>query len=139
MKPAGPLFHAFAVVVVTGWLLLAAAWLLVTRKLPARWVLAAATLPFRRRHRATLAGFVAETGHCWKAAVRRGVPSDADLGSTLVVLEDGVPLPHGHAAHDDIRTLGGGRYSHWGDTIYFATPDGSDPRHNGRAYTVEER
>lgn len=139
MKPAGPLFHWFSVIVVSGWMLLAASWLLVRGRLPGRYVLQVGRAVFRRRYRGELADVRAEQGRCWVGTIRQGVPSDADIGSRLVVLEDGVPLPHPHAAHDDIRRLGQGRYSHWTSNVYFATSDDSDPRHNGRRYTVEER
>lgn len=139
MKPAGPLFHWFSVVAVSAWMLLAASWLLVRGRLPGHHVLQVGRAMFRRRHRALLAEFRPEQGRCFVAPIGKGVPSDADIGSRLVVLEDGVPLPHPHAAHDDIRRLGQGRYSHWTDNVYFATSDDSDPRSNGRRYTVEER
>ncbi|WP_154072559.1 hypothetical protein [Bradyrhizobium erythrophlei] len=38
--------------------------------------------------------------------------------------------------HKDIREQGGGRFSHWGDTIIFSTPDGTDPRTNGRVHSI---
>jgi hypothetical protein len=53
-----------------------------------------------------------------------------------VVLEDGVPFPMPHALHEDIRELGGGRYSCWHGSVLFSTPDGSDPNCNGRHYTL---
>ncbi len=52
------------------------------------------------------------------------------------VLEDGRPLGPAHALHDDIRSLGGGRFSFWAGTVYFSSSDGSDPRTNGRSYEV---
>jgi hypothetical protein len=139
MRPAGPLCHAFAVVGVSAWLLLGASWLLVRGRLPGRYVVQIGRAMFRRRHRGTLADFRPEQGHCFVAKIRDGVPSDADIGSRLFVLENGVPLARAHCPHDDIRRLGQGRYSHWTDNVYFATSDNSDPRSNGRTYTVEER
>ncbi len=57
--------------------------------------------------------------------------------SAACVLENGMPLPGpGNALHDDIRQVGGGRYSFWHDCVYFATSDNSDPRTNGRHYEV---
>jgi len=56
--------------------------------------------------------------------------------SRLQVLEDGVPLGPAHAPHSDIADEGGGRYSHWGDSLLFSSSDNSDPRTNGRAYHV---
>jgi hypothetical protein len=42
-------------------------------------------------------------------------------------LEDGVLIGPGHALHQDIRDLGGGRYSHWERMIYFSTSDNQPP------------
>jgi len=79
-----------------------------------------------------------EIGLAW--AVK--IPSDLGMGDTneaqsrssLVVFEDDKPLGPAHAPHIDIREVGGGRYSHWHDFLYFSTTDGSDPRINGRHY-----
>jgi SAM-dependent methyltransferase len=58
--------------------------------------------------------------------------------STAVVLEDGRPLAGpANALHDDIRRIGGGRFSFWYDYVYFSTSDNSDPRTNGRSYEIE--
>jgi hypothetical protein len=57
--------------------------------------------------------------------------------SQLLLLEDGHRLGPAHALHDGIRKQGGGRYSHWGDSVIFSAVDGSDPRTNGRSYSVE--
>jgi len=59
--------------------------------------------------------------------------------STLVLLENGKPLGPAHAVHDSIRKLAGGRYSHWTGMIRFSSSDGSDPRANGRTYSVARR
>jgi len=79
-----------------------------------------------------------EIGHCWKAPVGRRLISDRDGQSRLRLFEDGRELPHPHAAHDLIRTLGAGRYSHWGDAVFFSSSDNTDPSVNGRRYTVRE-
>src|SRR5262249_33644384 len=52
------------------------------------------------------------------------------------LLEDGKPLGPGDCLHDDIRKHGAGRFSFWGEQLYMSTPDGSDPRQNGRTYTI---
>jgi hypothetical protein len=85
-------------------------------------------LPIRHiRHEIGLA-YVAVTG-CRQASSHHG-PSSA------VLLENGISLPGpANAPHDDIRRLGGGRYSFWRSSVYFSTPDNSDPRANGRIYT----
>jgi pectate lyase len=64
--------------------------------------------------------------------------SDRESASFMEVFEDGRPLGPGHAPHEDVRRLGQGRFSHWGDRLYFSTSDNSDPRTNGRHYTVKE-
>ena len=85
------------------------------------------------------AEFVHDGGFCFTAKLRalpRG-DSEADpYGSTLRLLQDGVPQGPSHVAHKAIREVGRGRYSHWHDTLYFSAGDNSDPRTNGRAYDV---
>jgi O-methyltransferase len=61
---------------------------------------------------------------------------DLPLVSGLRVFEDDVELGPAHAGHQEIADLGGGRFSHWGNALYFSTSDGSDPRTNGRSYSV---
>jgi hypothetical protein len=56
--------------------------------------------------------------------------------SNLELKEDGRPLGPAHSQHADIRAKGRGRFSHWSDSLYFSTSDGTDPRMNGRAYTA---
>jgi SAM-dependent methyltransferase len=78
-------------------------------------------------------------GHCWRADLPR-LAHLADgmvalCRSPLVVYEDGVPLPTAHARHEEIRTQGGGLFSHWDDQVLFSTTDNSDPNTNGRSYT----
>ena len=81
-----------------------------------------------------------EVGKCYLVALPDAVDeaddSNHERRSTVVVLEDGKPLGKAHSVHDDIRKLGGGRYSHWGLYMMFSTSDGTDPRTNGRKYTV---
>lgn len=48
------------------------------------------------------------------------------------VAENGGPLRQGTA----IDTLAPGEYFIWRDEVYFASTDGSDPRHNHRTYSV---
>ena len=43
-----------------------------------------------------------------------------------------------HSLHQDIIEQGGGRFSHWNDCLYFSASDNSDPRTNGRSYSVAE-
>jgi hypothetical protein len=52
------------------------------------------------------------------------------------LLENGMPLRVPHASHDEVRNLGGGRFSHWNDTILFSTSDNSNPNETGRRYDL---
>lgn len=79
-----------------------------------------------------------ETGRCYTCAVPKGLLSDAEATSRLIVYEDGRPIGPAHSSHSDIREHGEGRYSHWSGWLYFSTPDGSDPRSNGRVYTYRD-
>ena len=46
--------------------------------------------------------------------------------SPLVLFEDDRPIGPPHASHADIRSLGGGRYSHWGNALHFSTAGHDD-------------
>jgi hypothetical protein len=59
-----------------------------------------------------------------------------DNASSLVVLEDERPLAGPHQAHTAIRSQGKGCYSHWGQYLYLSASDNSDPRTNGRVYSL---
>ena len=81
-----------------------------------------------------------ESGNVYYYAVP-GLASVADdngvpMRSKMVLLENGTPLPYPHSIYDEIRKLGKGRYSHWNTGIYFSSSDGSDPRTNGKRYTL---
>lgn len=54
--------------------------------------------------------------------------------SPLILREDGHEIGPAHVAHEQIRRMGGGRYSFWNGSLYFSTSDGSDPNTNGRRY-----
>lgn len=60
----------------------------------------------------------------------------ASSRSPLRLLENGRPIGQPHSMHHDIRTSGGGLYSHWNDYILFSTSDNSDPNANGRTYSI---
>ncbi len=86
-----------------------------------------------------------EAGHNTTAQVLVAVPFpyvvrwdtvDDPRASDGVITENGRPLGPGHALHDDIRTLGDGRYSLWAGGVYFSSSDGSDPATNGRRYAL---
>jgi len=65
-----------------------------------------------------------------------GDQTDRLARSDLRLYEDGRPLGPPSAQHADIREQGGGGFSHWQRYLLFSTPDHSDPRTNGRVYTV---
>src|SRR5205085_4818377 len=70
------------------------------------------------------------------ALAHPGDTNEAPSSSRLRLCEDGRRLGPVHSEHAAIASAGHGRYSHWGDTLYFSTIDGSDPNINGRRYTV---
>lgn len=53
-----------------------------------------------------------------------------------MLAEDDQILGAGHNLHSDIAQAGRGRYSHWGRLVIFSASDNSDPRTNGRRYTL---
>jgi SAM-dependent methyltransferase len=64
-----------------------------------------------------------------------GADDNSDhMRSRVMVYENGVPLGIAHCLHDAIREHGKGRFSHWGETLVFSTPDNPDPNTNGRSY-----
>jgi hypothetical protein len=81
-----------------------------------------------------------ESGLCWRAALPAGLPDGDEPArpyhSTLRLFEDERELGPAHAIHDEIRRNGRGRFSHWGQGLYFSTSDGSSPLANGRRYAV---
>jgi hypothetical protein len=82
-------------------------------------------------------GFAANPGRL--ARLLRSDGLEAPQASSLRLFEDRLALGPAHSLHADIQALGKGRYSHWGDAIYFSASDNSDPRTNGRAYRYEDR
>ena len=76
-------------------------------------------------------------GKAFDAPVRaRGGDSTENArASTLMLCEDQKQLGPAHSLHDDIRTIGRGRYSHWGSDVIFSSSDNSDPNTNGRRYS----
>lgn len=84
--------------------------------------------------------FVRERGFAWQVPLEGLAPfadnADYPCRSMVSLLENGMPLSGPHAAHDDVRNLGGGRFSHWNDTILFSTSDNSNPNDTGRRYDL---
>ena len=92
----------------------------------------------QRKMKGELAQIHAEQGHCFIGRVPPGPVSDMEGRSRIMVFEEGRPLGPGHCSHDEVRTQGAGRFSHWGGQVYFSASDNSDPRTNGRTYTFAE-
>lgn len=73
----------------------------------------------------------AEAGHCYVVS-----PGLGEGSAHFRLWENGKRLGPGACRHEEIRLHGGGRYSVWGEDLYFSTSDGSDPRVNGRCYLL---
>ncbi len=77
-------------------------------------------------------------GFAYYVAKNFGTPGD-DLTngtqSVLKIFENGVQLNPAHSSHADIRNIGKGRFSHWGNELYFSASDNTSPKTNGRTYT----
>jgi hypothetical protein len=81
-----------------------------------------------------------EVGNCFLATLEDNSYEGERLGdkrkSGLILFENGIELMPSSATHNQIRILGNGSYSHWGNYVYFSSSDNSDPRANGREYAA---
>ena len=91
-----------------------------------------------KRLSVTTYSIVRHQGFCFSVALPNRFTRKRNEGTGLSVYENGRRLDHPHSMHEDIRTLGQGRFSHWDDRLYFSTSDNSDPITNGRRYEVVE-
>lgn len=86
-----------------------------------------------------MASATADSGYSYALQQDFDTPADSVAAPTISkmkIYENGVELGPAHAAHQDIRRHGGGRFSHWGNnTLYFSSSDNSDPKTNKRIYT----
>ncbi len=84
--------------------------------------------------------FEVRAGHaraCRLEAHRENADSAlAPRRSRVMLYEDGIPVGFAHQPHRHIEAHGGGRYSHWEDSLIFSATDGSDPNSNGREYSI---
>lgn len=55
--------------------------------------------------------------------------------SKIMLFEDGNPVGFGHQQHAQIIKYGAGRSSHWQESLWFSSTDGTNPNTNGRVYT----
>ena len=67
--------------------------------------------------------------------LRPAAANNAAPGSALMIYEDGKRIGQFDPDPRQVRHQGGGRFAFFGDRIAFSTPDGTDPRTNGRAYS----
>jgi SAM-dependent methyltransferase len=55
--------------------------------------------------------------------------------SRFMLYEDDIPLGLAHSPHEDIRTYGLGRFSHFDERLYFSATDCTNPNFNGHRYS----
>jgi len=135
---ATPRLSWLLVAIVSLYLVGVGTWLILTRQIPAPGFTRILRALLRPAYSGALTSFTPERGCCFLAPLPQGLLSDRDSASSLRVYEDGKAMGPAHASHAEIRESGAGRYSHWGDQLYFSASDNSDPRTNGRQYTVRE-
>jgi 2-polyprenyl-3-methyl-5-hydroxy-6-metoxy-1,4-benzoquinol methylase len=58
--------------------------------------------------------------------------------SKVMIFEDGKPLGLAHSQHTEIAKRGGGRFSHWNESLMFSASDNTSPLRNGRSYAYCE-
>ena len=135
----GSLYRLVSILGVSTYLVVAYIYLRALGRLkPQHPFLKLAVLPFRKPYIGFLTQMNPETGHCYTSQLPDSLLSDADGCSRLRIFEDGFPLATRGSHHDKVRNVGVGAFSHWGNHIYFSTSDNSDPRTNGRVYSVKE-
>lgn len=77
-----------------------------------------------------------EAGFAYIARTGHQEFSSHEKPSRAQVLENGKPLGPANDLHDHIRTFGLGSFSFWHEDVYFSTSDNSDPRSNGKTYSI---
>jgi MoaA/NifB/PqqE/SkfB family radical SAM enzyme len=78
-----------------------------------------------------LRSIIQDSGHCLIADLPAGLDPLA-----YSLYENEYCLSAHPSLHDDIRKLGAGRYAIDGRSLYFSTSDDTDPRCNGRRYSL---
>ncbi len=79
-----------------------------------------------------------ESGYAYHTVANLMITGDSQsspTSSTLKIYENGRELGPAHSSHKDVRSVGKGRFSHWGNELYFSASDNSNPISNGRKYT----
>ena len=88
-------------------------------------------LEFWGRSELVLEAIQKERGYCHIARIPPGIDAPS-----FTLFEDHTALGPADRLHDEIRTLGNGRFSIWGRFVYFSASDNSDARLNNRAYAL---
>lgn len=139
-KKQNPFLSAVSVVAVSIYLIAAGIFLILSGRIkPSRPLWNLLRVKFLPKRKGSLEEIIPEHGHCFIGKLPKGLISDQEGLSRLVIFENGNPLGKPHVTHDEIRVNGGGCYSHWGEQVYFSTSDNSDPSKNGRVYTFSEK
>jgi SAM-dependent methyltransferase len=112
-----------------------------TRWFPAYRLVAGTAQQPRIEAEIALSGAIESAGGlAWRAPLpdwnEFGDCMDSPRRSTLVVFEDGIPLGPPHCSHDEVRALGGGRFSHWAGEVVFSTSDNKPPFASSRKYVA---
>ena len=73
-----------------------------------------------------------DRGHSWIWEAPDLAPwadntSPSHRTSPVFLFEGETQLPWPHAIHEDLKTIGQGRFSHWKESVYFSSLDNSDP------------
>ena len=139
MTKGSTLRDTVSIVLVSSYFVVVGTYLALIGRVPAPGVLRALRALMRSPYAGVVDGFKAEEGYCFIADLPADLLSDREHSSSLLLFEDERPIGPAHVPHDAIRTLGRGRFSHWGDALYFSSSDNSDPRTNKRRYSVREQ
>lgn len=79
-------------------------------------------------------------GHCYSTDISHlKLVSDSPASpkaSTVRLFEDDQLCCFNHSLHKRIIEVGQGSYSHWNGTLYFSTPDNSNPNNTGKRYSI---
>lgn len=78
-----------------------------------------------------------ESGFCYVVEIPDSfIKKAGDSLPKAKLFENEQELSIPECIHDDIRSIGMGRYSVWGRSLYFSSSDNSDPTENGRSYSL---
>jgi SAM-dependent methyltransferase len=77
-------------------------------------------------------------GNMFRYHIPRRLISESDKNfSEITLSENDTILQMPSTQHESIKNHGQGRYSHWGDFLYFSSSDNSDPRDNSHDYKIK--